>query len=172
RDPVEHPLVRALLPKYLADLAEAEQEASKLDAQIKAVNSDPVGSEDEAGGEEDTEEGAEDSAVVSEAELKKLRKQRTEARKTVRALREDLIAALKMERQGMAHERERAYVLEFAERELVNELQEHSDQQRRVVVAELENWWDKYQTSLEQVEARQEKSEAKLNDFLKGLGYV
>src|SRR5699024_9339585 len=61
RDPVEHPLVRALLPKYLADLAEAEQEASKLDAQIKAVNSDPVGSEDEAGGEEDTEEGAEDS---------------------------------------------------------------------------------------------------------------
>lgn len=172
RDPVEHPLVRALLPKYLADLAEAEQEASKLDAQIKAVNSDPVGSEDEAGGAEDTEEGAEDSAVVSEAELKKLRKQRTEARKTVRALREDLIAALKMERQGMAHERERAYVLEFAERELVNELQEHSDQQRRVVVAELENWWDKYQTSLEQIETRQEKADTKLDGFLKELGYV
>ncbi|WP_067597193.1 type I restriction-modification system subunit M [Nocardiopsis listeri] len=172
KDPAEHPLVKVLLPGYLEKLSEAEQEASKLDAQIKAATPEPVESDDEAGDEGSAGGGAKNSTAVSEAELKNFKKRRTEAKKKVKTLREDLIAALKMERQGMGHERERAYVLDFAERELAGELQEYSDQQRRVVVGDLENWWDKYQTSLEQIEGRQEKAEAKLNGFLKELGYV
>ena len=172
KDPAEHPLVKALLPEYLEKLAEAEQEASKLDAQIKAATPEPVESDDDADGEESAGEGVGNSTAVSETELKKLKKQRTEVKKKVKTLREELIAALRMERQGVAYEKERAYVLDFTERELVSELQEYSIKQRRVVVAELENWWDKYQTSLKYIETRQEKADAKLNGFLKELGYA
>ncbi|MBB5495654.1 type I restriction enzyme M protein [Nocardiopsis metallicus] len=172
KDPTEHRLVRDLLPEHLVKLAEAEQEASKLDARIKAATPEPSETEDDAGVEEDDREGFENSAVMSEADLKKLKKQRTEAKKTVKSLREDLTAALRMERQGMDSEEERAYVLEFAKRELVEELREYSEQQRSVVVAELEHWWDKYQTSLDQFEDRREQAEAKLSGFLRGLGYV
>ena len=71
----------------------------------------------------------------------------------------------------MEHEKEREYVLEFADRELVGEFQEYAEQQRRMVDEELENWWNKYQNSLEQSEGWQEKAESDLNDFLKELGY-
>lgn len=82
-----------------------------------------------------------------------------------------MTATLKMEREGMEHEKEREYVLEFADRELVGEFQEYAEQQRRMVDEELENWWNKYQNSLEQSEGWQEKAESDLNDFLKELGY-
>ena len=175
QDPAEHPLVPELIPEHLEKLAEAEQRASELDARIKAATPEPVEAED---GEDSEEadgdgEGAEpDPNALSEAELKKLKKERTEAKKTVKALRGDLVAALRMARHALDKEAERRYVMELSERKLKAELEDYVAQQRREVVAALENWWDKYQTSLKQIEARREEAELKLDGFLKELGYA
>lgn len=169
RDPAEHPLVPELIPDHLEKLAEAEQNASELDARIKAAIPEPVEAEDGEDGEDG--EGSDPNAL-SEAELKALRKERTEARKKVSGLRGDLVAALRMARHSLDEEAERRYVMELAERKLKVELGDYAAQQRREVVAALEDWWDKYQTSLKQIEVRREQAEYKLDGFLKGLGYV
>ncbi|MGW5877738.1 N-6 DNA methylase [Nocardiopsis terrae] len=175
RDPAEHPLVSALIPDHLEKLAEAEQKASELDARIKAATPEAAaegedGDETAEGDRDDGTQGSE--AALSDAELKQLKKDRTEAKKKVKALRGDLIAALRMARHSLAEEAERRHVMEFAEQKLAAELKDYVTKQRREVVAALENWWDKYQTSLEQIETRREQTELKLNGFLKELGYV
>ncbi|WP_028647498.1 class I SAM-dependent DNA methyltransferase [Nocardiopsis sp. CNT312] len=178
QDPAEHPLVSALIPDHLEKLAEAEQRASELDARVKAATVEPVEGEDGEDGEAAEGDegggagGAEDSGTaLSDAELKQLKKDRTEAKKKVKALRGDLTAALRMARHSLEYEAERRYVMDFAELMLTAELKDYAARQQREVVAALENWWDKYQTSLGQIEARRERAEFKLSMFLKELGY-
>lgn len=178
-DPAEHPLVPELIPEHLDQLAEAEQTASELDARVKAATAEPAesadGEADDEGEAEDGDsgEGAEpDPNALSEAELKDLKKERTGAKKKVKALREDLVPALKMAREALDAEGERRLVMDLVARKLSSELEDHTAQQRREVVATLENWWDKYQTSLAQIEERREQAELKLNGFLKELGYA
>lgn len=182
RDPAEHPLAVELIPDHLEQLADAEQRASELDARLKAATPEPVAGDGEGDeGEEATDgeggavggDGAEPNAeALSEAELKNLRKERSDARKKVKALRGDLIAALRMARQVLDSDTERRYVMEFSERKLQEELADYSAQQRREVVAALENWWDKYQTSLAQIDARRDQAESRLRGFLEELGYA
>ncbi|WP_017574338.1 type I restriction-modification system subunit M [Nocardiopsis kunsanensis] len=181
-EPAEHPLVPELIPEHLDQLAEAEQEASELDARVKAATAQPTESaessegEDADGDETDDGDGGEGADpgpnALSEADLKDLKKERAEARKKVKALREDLVPALKMARQALGTEAERRHVMDLVARKLGEELEDHTAQQRREVVAALENWWDKYQTSLAQIEERREQAELKLNGFLKELGYA
>ncbi|WP_435105347.1 N-6 DNA methylase [Nocardiopsis synnemataformans] len=172
KDPTEHPLVPALIPDHLEKLAEAEQRASELDARIRAATPKPAEGDEDGNEAEDSGDSGEPSGAVSEAELKKLKKERTDTKKKVKSLREDLVAALRMARHSLAAEDEREYVMEFAERKLTSELEDYSAKQRRVVVASLENWWDKYQTSLEQIETRRNDAELRINGFLKGLDYA
>ena len=178
RDPAEHPLATALIPDHLEKLAEAEQRVSELDARIKAATPEPAenAGEDGDGAEGDDAEGGEtseqDPNAVSEAELKELKKERTAAKKKVKGLRGDLVAALRMARHGLDEEKELRYVMDFAEQELRDELEEFVAQQRREVVAALQNWWDKYQTSLAQIETRREQAEITLDGYLKELGYA
>ena len=168
RAAAEHPLVSALIPDHLEKLAEAEQKASELDAQIKAATPEPAEGEDSDEAAEG-DEGESPESTLSDAELKK---ERTDVKKKARALRGDLVAALRMARHALDEKSERRHVMEFAERKLKVELGDYSAKQRRVVVASLENWWDKYQTSLDQIEKRREEAELKLGGFLKELGYA
>jgi type I restriction enzyme M protein len=67
-DPLDHPLVPALLPSYLDELATVEARRAELDAQIKAATSS---------GEEDDDTGEDDIDTLSPVELTKLRKDLT-----------------------------------------------------------------------------------------------
>lgn len=44
--------------------------------------------------------------------------------------------------------------------------------QRKQIVAAFENWWDKYQVTLNEIEHRRDAAAEALQGFLKGLGYV
>ncbi|WP_444962765.1 N-6 DNA methylase [Nocardiopsis sp. M1B1] len=174
KDPAEHPLTVELIPEHLEKLADAEQRFSELDARVKAATPESLEAESEDGDEADSagDDAEPDANALSEAELKKLKKERTDAKKKVKGLRGDLIAALQMARQTLDEDAEKRYVMQLAERRLKGELEEYTLQQRRETVAALENWWDKYQTSLAQIETRREEAELKLDGFLKELGYA
>ena len=44
--------------------------------------------------------------------------------------------------------------------------------QRQQVIATVENWWDRYHVSLEEIEAERETAVEKLNRITEELGYV
>ena len=46
------------------------------------------------------------------------------------------------------------------------------NENRRQLIAALENWWDKYRTTLRDIEAERDEARAELEGFLKELGYV
>ncbi len=43
---------------------------------------------------------------------------------------------------------------------------------RQQVVAAVENWWDKYRVTLQDIEAERDAAAQQLSQFLQGLGYV
>ncbi|GAA3725926.1 type I restriction enzyme M protein [Spinactinospora alkalitolerans] len=174
-DPAEHPLVPALIPEHLDRLAEAEQKVAELDARTKAATPEAGEGDDDGDGggrAEEQEEDADPPDRLSEAELKKLKKELTSAKRQVRALRGDLVGALEMARLALDADAERREVMGFAENALMAELDAYSAKQRREVVAALENWWVKYAVSLTRIEDERKSAERKLSGFLKELGYV
>jgi type I restriction enzyme M protein len=44
--------------------------------------------------------------------------------------------------------------------------------QRKQIVADFENWWDKYRVTLIEIESKRDEAAKALQDFLKGLRYV
>ena len=45
-------------------------------------------------------------------------------------------------------------------------------QHRQQIVAAFENWWDKYKVTLTDIESQRDAAAARLQAYLKGLGYV
>jgi type I restriction enzyme M protein len=45
-------------------------------------------------------------------------------------------------------------------------------ERRAVVLASVDGWWGKYRVTLESIEGERDAARAKLDGFLKGLGYV
>src|SRR5205823_8591873 len=82
-NPLDHPLTRALLPKYLADIAECEAKKAELDTMIRGAQTD-----------EEDEEVVESEEKLSEEELKGLRKDLAAAKKRLKALQGDFVQQL------------------------------------------------------------------------------
>ncbi|MGW1106672.1 N-6 DNA methylase [Streptomyces sp. NPDC002540] len=89
-----HKVVARIAPDFLRELAEADEAKAKLDAKVKAAEEAEAARAAAAAGVvgEDDEAGALDPAVkdalLSEPDLKKLKKERTAAGKAVKALEE------------------------------------------------------------------------------------
>jgi type I restriction enzyme M protein len=162
-NPLDHRLVRVLLPTYLDDIEVAEARRAGLDARIKEAteNSDEE-SEDETEGEE----------ALSTAELAALKKELTAANKTAKAIEREFVAKLAMARGQLTIDDERTLVLRIAEADLTDHLDEYVSAHRKLVVAALTAWWDKYSTPIHAIELEQSEAHGRLDSFLKGLGYV
>jgi type I restriction enzyme M protein len=63
-------------------------------------------------------------------------------------------------------------VLNIAYNDLANELERYLLAHRHQVISAVENWWDKYRVTLQDIRFARDKAEHKLADLLKGLGYV
>lgn len=55
---------------------------------------------------------------------------------------------------------------------LIVELERYVTAHRQQVIAALENWWDKYRVTLQDIEVERDAAVRRLSDFMKGLGYV
>jgi len=159
-NPLDHKLVKHLLPEFLADIAALESEVAELDGTIKAAKSK---------GEDDEDE--EDEEGLSEAEVKALKKKLTAAKKQLKAKRGRFEVRLVAAQQELQGDEARELVLTILKADLVSELDRRVVAHRQEVVATVENWWSKYRLTLRDIEGSQIELKNRLDGFLAELGY-
>ncbi|HWV57465.1 MAG TPA: hypothetical protein VNZ57_08440, partial [Longimicrobiales bacterium] len=124
---------------------------------------DDGGAADDAGEDEDR---------LSEEELKKLKGELAAARRKLRSLHAQLVSRLDEARDELGSNGTRTLALEVLRDRLIDEIDRYVEANRRKVIAELEKLWDKYRTTLREIEARREEAVERLEGFLRELGYV
>ncbi|HSN98865.1 MAG TPA: class I SAM-dependent DNA methyltransferase [Candidatus Nanopelagicales bacterium] len=163
-NPLEHPLIKKLLPGYVAELGELEAKRAELDAEIKAAQP----GEDEEEGEGEGEEGEERR---SEEEVKALKKELGAVKKRLKALEGELVKRLEEGVANLAEEGAEALVAGILRESLNGDLERYVTDRRWKVVAAFEGWWEKYQVTLTLITRERDLATRMLQGFLTGLGY-
>jgi type I restriction enzyme M protein len=161
-NPLDHRLVRVLLPEYLDDMEDAEARRAELDATIKGASSS---NDDEA------EDETVDEERVSPAELAALKKELTAAKNKVKSLELEFVVKLMEARGQLSSDEEQTLVLRIAQSDLRQQMDAYVDKHRQLVDALLETWWDKYAVPLSAIEAQRSATTTTLARFLRELGY-
>jgi type I restriction enzyme M protein len=164
RDPLDHKLVKRLLPEFLEEIAAAEGAVAELSGVVKAGG---AGAEDE----EDDDGGAGEEGP-SEAEVKEARAKLKEAKAKLRGLKKDVVARLKAGQKRIAGKEAEGFVLGVLEADLRAQLERKVAGSRAAIVGVVEGWWGKYRVTLADIEGERDVARGKLEGFLKGLGYV
>jgi type I restriction enzyme M protein len=159
-NPLDHPLKKRLLPKYVADIAECEAKKAELDAAIKAAQPS-----------EDEEEAEEPEEKLSEEELKVLKKDLGATRRKLKALQADFVNQLDAANRKLDEDGARKLVLGILRGQLDAILAHYVANHRQHVVAAFESWWDKYRVTLVGIEGERDAASKTLRGFLVGLGY-
>lgn len=190
RQAYDHKVVAAIVPEFLAELAEADARKAELDVRWKELNAEPEPSEDgeDEGGEDEPTREQVELSVEQLAELAHVKKERTKAAARIKKLEAEfwftpwpdptklaedpprLIAARK--RYAEDPEGERRVVLELLRDDLAAKLNGHVVWRRRQLIGVCEVWVDKYAVSLREIRGERERAAATLEGFLKELGYV
>jgi type I restriction enzyme M protein len=163
-NPLDHRLVRSLLPEYLGEIEEAAARRAELDAIIKGATS-------EGDGEEDDTEGEGEEEALPPAELAALKKELTAAKKKAKALEQEFVVKLTEARSELSADDSQDLVLRIARLNLADHLDAYVSEHDRLVVGSLENWWDKYAVTLRMMESDRVGAKASLSRFLQDLGY-
>ncbi|MER7791650.1 class I SAM-dependent DNA methyltransferase [Streptomyces sp. NPDC097640] len=192
RQAYDHKVVAAIAPDFLEKLSAADARKAELDARWKELNAGPS---DDGGGEGDSDEDGdaptrEEVALSVEqlAELAQVKKERTKVGALVKRLEADFWfpwpsdppkldeepPRLAQARRELARdpERERGVVLGLLRDDLAAKLDGHVVRRRRGLVEAYGVWEGKYAVSLREIRAQREKATAKLDGFLKELGYA
>ena len=154
--------IRILAGEHLASRATLATEAARLDAEVKAAET--------VDANEDNDDEDRDDAM-SPAEFKKLKGDRTKAKKALRSIDDSLLAE--------AHERLVAMTDDDAFERVSTELgdrierlvDDHSADVQRRITAWHDNLADKYAVTLHQLEDARDDASARLAQHLKALGY-
>jgi type I restriction enzyme M protein len=162
-NPLDHRLVKRLLPEYLADLAELEAKKAELEASLKGAS----------GGEDDEGEEAEESEDQhSEEQLAALKKQLGTTKRALKAKQDDFAHKLKAARAELQEPGARELVLGILKADLDAILGRYVGAHRQEIVAAFETWWDKYRVTLTSIEEERDAVAEKLRGFLAELGYA
>jgi len=164
-NPLDHKLVRHLLPDFIESLAELDARKAELDSQIKAAVP-------EKGDDGEAEASEDDESAVDEAQLKVWKKDLAAVKKQLKAqqaaLAEHLNAAVDALDEGAAA----TLLVTILRHDMQAILDRHVSAQRQHLVAAFENWWNKYRVTLVEIEQQREVATLKLGGYMKSLGYV
>ncbi len=163
-DPLGHRLVRRMLGDFLDEVAQAEARFAELDGTIKAA--------ERSGDDDEDAEPSDDDEALTDEQLKALKKKRTAAKKHLNQLKASLAARLETTRRKLDGPQTRDLVLAMFREVLEDELDRRVTAHRQAIVATVERWWSKYRVTLRTLEAERDAAKAKLDGFLKGLGYA
>lgn len=166
-NPLDHKLVRFLLAGFIETIATLESRKAELEAQIKAAAPAKGDDEEGAASEED-----EDDTPVDEAQLKAWKKDLAELKKQLKAQKQNFSAELAKAVAALTPDTAASQLLAILHGDMQALLDRYVSAQRKQIVAAFENWWDKYRTTLTEIETRRDAAAQALQGFLKGLGYV
>ncbi len=161
-NPLDHKLVRALLPEFIDELAELDASRSELDSQIKAAAPD----------KSDDDEDADDAEAVDEAELKAWKKELAATKKQQRALKAAFAERLNAAVAALDEAGALRLLLAILHDDMQAILGRYIVAQRQQLVAAFENWWDKYRVTLIEIERERDAAAGELRGFLRALAYV
>ena len=164
-NPLDHQLVRMLLPEYLLEIEEAAARRAELDSSIKRAASDSGGEGGEA------EDEVNDDEALSPEELAALKKELTAAKKRAKILEQEFVTKLTEARSQLSLHDDQELVLRFARNYLTSHLDSYVAMHRGLVVGALANWWDKYAVTLGTREKQRQSAQATLDSLLAELGY-
>ncbi len=94
------------------------------------------------------------------------------AKKQLKDLQRKFIKRLNEARSALSEDECREFVLDILREKLEGHLDSYVAGHRQLVIAAVENWWDKYAVDLQQIEFDRDKCKRQLNDLLLGLGYA
>lgn len=167
--PLDHKLVKFLMADFVQTMAELEGRKAELDSQIKAATPDKTDGEE--GDAADAGEG-EDAPVVDEAQIKAWKQQLAALKKQIKAEEKGFAQRLNGAVDALDEAGAAELLLTVMRNDMLTILDRYVAAQRQQVVTAFEGWWDKYRTTLTEIEQSRNASAAELSQFLKGLGYV
>lgn len=161
--------MKFLLGDFVAGLAELEAKKSELDSQLKAAA--PTKGEDAE--EADSAADADDEEnPVDEAQLKAWKAELAKVRKQLKTQQENFANHLNKAVDGLGEAQAAKLLLTILHNDMQAIVERYIAAQRKQIVAAFENWWDKYRTTLNEIEHKRDAAAVALQGFLKGLGYV
>ncbi|MFB2835019.1 hypothetical protein [Floridanema evergladense] len=101
-----------------------------------------------------------------------MKKQLAAAKGKLRTLKKELVKRLEAKRATLTDEDCQRLVLATFEDGLTAELERYVTAHRQQVIATVENWWDKYRVTLQDIETERDAAAKHLSEFLSGLGYA
>ncbi|MCP4201784.1 MAG: SAM-dependent DNA methyltransferase, partial [bacterium] len=131
-NPLDHRLVKRLLPGYLEEVAELEAKKAKMEAAIKGT----------ATSDDDEREESEDS--LSETDLKAAKKELAGVKKRLKATQDGFAKRLQEARSELDEDVAFDLVLGILRADLDDILGRYEADHRQLVVAAFEGWWNKY----------------------------
>ena len=155
----EHRVVPVLIPDYLTALEEAEARRTELDAQIKAATVTPEDEDDVS------------AETLGTAELKNLKADLTTVRSRVKRLENEFVERLRQAVVKLDAETEEALVVRILKSDLQERLDAKVTAGRRALIDRYRTWADKYAITLRSLEVQSVVIGARLNIYLKDLGY-
>lgn len=155
--------------KYIKNLIKEPKKELKILKKTPLLNKDKI-AELEAFIAENEAEIAEIEAQLEP--YKEIVKQLKEAKAELKTLKNELVKRLEAARAALSNEDCRDLVLAIFKDGLIAELERYVTAHRQQVIAAVENWWDKYRVTLQDIETERDAAAKKLNEFLQGLGYV
>ncbi len=168
--PLDHPLITRLLPAYLNDLAALSAKRAELEATLKSQAGD---ADDEGEEPEETDpEGDDTEGALSEEQIKALKKQLSEVKKSIKAAEAELTSRLSEACAALNDEAARDLVLDILRVHLDAILGRYAGAETQRVVATFETWWDKYRVTLTSIETERDAATTALRGYLERLGYV
>jgi len=169
QSPLEHKLVKFLLGEFVAGLAELDAKMAELDNKLKAAA--PVKGEgtDETDSAVDTND---EENPIDEAQLKVWKAELTKIKKQLKAQQENFASHLNQAVDELDEEQAAELLLTILDNDMQAIVERYIAAQRKLIVAALENWWDKYRITLNEIEQKRDTAAHTLQGFLRGLGYV
>lgn len=169
--PLEHKLVKFLMSDFVSAITEVEAKKAELESQIKAASPKEKDGEDgEAAGTTDDEPDSENQ--VNEAQLKAWKQELTKVKKQLKAKQESFKQHIDAAVDGLNTEAAEELLLTILHNDMKAIVERYIAAQRKQIVSEFENWWDKYRVTLTDIEGKREIAAEALQGFLKGLRYV
>ena len=144
--PLEHKLVRFLMGDFVDEIAGLEANKAELESQIKAATPSEEEGEAAESGEED------DENAVSEAQLKTWKKDLSDLKKRLKARIDSFAQQLNQAVDGLSPDEANVLLLTILHDDMRGIVERYITQQRRLIVAAFENWWDKYRVTLTEIE--------------------
>lgn len=170
-DPLEHKLVKFLLSGFLDELQQLEGRKAELDSQIKAAEEQlPKSGDDDD--DSDNEPLSEAEIAALEKQIKTWKKQRTANAKKLKEKQAALPEELNTSVDALDNTQAAELLLNILHNDMHTIVERYISAQRQQVIAAVENWWDKYQVTLTEIEQERDQAAKQLAGYLEGLGYV